>query len=154
MTTNLDTQKAVVWNMGAIADSRRPDALQLFREVLIASASIPGGFPAVKIKAYTGTRLIEQLHSDGGSSSQLFILPEHAMAIPEQPKRDKKIHIHVIVNNALIPEFAMTSNTTLSVVGRGLCGAREIKNKTGSSRALQLCASGGRPPSVGGRPRC
>src|SRR5262249_31607986 len=40
--TNLDAQRAVVWDMGAIAASRNPDALQLFRDVLVASASIPG----------------------------------------------------------------------------------------------------------------
>ncbi|RUU08340.1 alpha/beta hydrolase, partial [Mesorhizobium sp. M6A.T.Ca.TU.002.02.2.1] len=31
LTTNLDTQRAVVWNMGAIANSGRPDALKLFQ---------------------------------------------------------------------------------------------------------------------------
>lgn len=118
MTTNLDSQKAVVWNMGVIAASGKPDALQLFRDVLIASASIPGVFPAVTIKSRVGPRTVQELHSDGGSSSQLFTLPEDAMASPMAAKGDKKLHLHVIVNNALIPEFAMTANRTLSVAGR------------------------------------
>ncbi|QKX00423.1 patatin-like phospholipase family protein [Agrobacterium sp. CGMCC 11546] len=44
MTTNLDTQRAVVWNIGAIASSERVDALPLVRQLLIASASVPGIF--------------------------------------------------------------------------------------------------------------
>jgi predicted acylesterase/phospholipase RssA len=131
MTTNLDTQRAIVWNIGAIANSQRPDAVTLIRDVLTASASIPGVFPAVKIKTRAGSRIIEELHSDGGSSSQLFSLPEHAMANPQKVKGAKKLHIHVIVNNALIPEFAMTSNSTLSVAGRAY--AVLVKSQTKQS---------------------
>jgi hypothetical protein len=40
-TTNLDAQRIMIWNMGAIATSGHPDALDLFRKVLLASASIP-----------------------------------------------------------------------------------------------------------------
>ena len=41
-TTNIDAKRPVVWNMGEIALSRDPRALQLFRDVLLASAAIPG----------------------------------------------------------------------------------------------------------------
>lgn len=44
-TTDLDAQRGVIWNMGAIAERGGPEALALFRDVLIASASIPGAFP-------------------------------------------------------------------------------------------------------------
>jgi Patatin-like phospholipase len=44
VTTNLDAQRPVLWNMGAIAASGQPAALELFRKVLVASASIPGLF--------------------------------------------------------------------------------------------------------------
>jgi hypothetical protein len=43
-TTNLDAQRPVVWNMGEIARSGHPDALELFRKVILASAAIPGAF--------------------------------------------------------------------------------------------------------------
>jgi predicted acylesterase/phospholipase RssA len=46
-TTNLDAQRFVVWNMGAIATSGHPRALELFRKVMLASASIPAAFPPV-----------------------------------------------------------------------------------------------------------
>ena len=46
VTTDLDSQRSVVWNMGAIAAHGGDDAAKLFRNVLLASASIPGRLPA------------------------------------------------------------------------------------------------------------
>jgi predicted acylesterase/phospholipase RssA len=51
VTTNLDAQRPVLWNMGAIATSGRPEALDLFRKVLLASASVPGVFDPIFIEA-------------------------------------------------------------------------------------------------------
>ena len=48
-TTNLDTGRPVVWDMGAIAASSRPDRREHFRDVLLASASVPGALPPVRI---------------------------------------------------------------------------------------------------------
>src|SRR5262245_25668627 len=44
-TTDLDARQPVVWNMGVIASSKDPGALELFRNILLASAAIPGAFP-------------------------------------------------------------------------------------------------------------
>ncbi|WP_354492196.1 patatin-like phospholipase family protein [Mesorhizobium robiniae] len=120
LTTNLDTQRAVVWNMGAIANSGRPNALRLFQDVLIASASIPGIYPAVMIEAESGGRRFQEIHSDGGSTSQVLILPQAILAStnPLVPSKRQSVAFHVIVNNALIPEFATTQNRTLSVIAR------------------------------------
>lgn len=120
LTTNLDTQRAVVWNMGAIANSGRPNALRLFQDVLIASASIPGIYPAVMIEAESAGRRFQEIHSDGGSTSQVLILPQAilASANPLVPSKRQSVAFHVIVNNALIPEFATTQNRTLSVIAR------------------------------------
>jgi predicted acylesterase/phospholipase RssA len=46
-TTQLDAQRLVIWDMGAIASSNKPGALDLFRKVLLASASMPAVFPSV-----------------------------------------------------------------------------------------------------------
>ena len=48
-TANLDSLEPVIWNMTAIAASKDPDAFPLFRNILLASASIPGAFPPVMI---------------------------------------------------------------------------------------------------------
>lgn len=118
MTTNLDTQRAVIWNIGAIANSRRPDALSLVRQVLIASASVPGILPPVSIRAVVDGKQIEELHSDGGSSAQFFTVPEQLLVANNDRARGQSLHIYVIVNNALIPEFSMSRERALPIMGR------------------------------------
>jgi len=44
-TTDLDKQESVIWDMGVIASHGGEAARVLFRDVLVASASIPGLFP-------------------------------------------------------------------------------------------------------------
>src|SRR3954454_11568256 len=44
MTTDLDAAKSVIWNIGAIAKQGDPEALELTRKILLASASIPAAF--------------------------------------------------------------------------------------------------------------
>ncbi|WP_226951512.1 patatin-like phospholipase family protein [Rhizobium terrae] len=120
LTSNLDSQRAVIWNMGAIADSNRPDALKLFQDVIIASASIPGLYPAVLIKARSGGQVFEEMHSDGGSASQILTIPEGWIANGEKGEWPKgpKFNMYILVNNALMPEFSMTTNNTFIVMAR------------------------------------
>ena len=120
LTSNLDSQRAVIWNMGAIASSGRPDALKLFQDVIIASASIPGLYPAVLIKATSGGKAFEEMHSDGGSASQILTIPEGWMANSDTvdwPK-GRRFNMFIIVNNALMPEFSTTTNNTFAVMAR------------------------------------
>jgi predicted acylesterase/phospholipase RssA len=120
LTSNLDSQRAVIWNMGAIANSNRPDALKLFQDVTLASASIPGVFPAVLIKARAEGREFEEMHSDGGSASQILTIPESWMTSSDRYRwpKGKKINMYVIVNNSLMPEFATIKNNTFTVMAR------------------------------------
>ncbi|YCI06678.1 patatin-like phospholipase family protein (plasmid) [Ensifer sp. D2-11] len=130
MTTNLDTQRAVVWNIGAIASSDREDALPLVRQILIASASVPGIFPPVSITTVVDGRLIEELHSDGGSSAQFFTLPEHLIVAPDHTGKEN-LHIYVIINNALIPEFSMSSGKALPIMARAYAILLKSQTKQG-----------------------
>lgn len=120
LTTNLDSQRAVVWNMGAIAASGRPDALKLFQNVMLASASIPGVYPAVTIEAESQGRQFVELHSDGGAASQVSILPQALLTSTSSlgPPRKQKANFYIIVNNALMPEFGLTKNKTFSVMAK------------------------------------
>jgi predicted acylesterase/phospholipase RssA len=70
VTTNLDAERAVVWNMGAIAEHGDDRALKLFRDVLLASASIPGLFPPVSIEAEANGRRFQEVHADGATSGR------------------------------------------------------------------------------------
>jgi len=74
-TTNLDLQRPVFWNIGAIAASGHPDALKLFRDILLASASIPGAFPPVLVDVTFAGRSYQEMHVDGGAATQVFLYP-------------------------------------------------------------------------------
>ena len=87
VTTNLDSQRNVLWDLGAIASSGRPDALSLFREALTASASIPGIFPGVEIETVADGRTIRELHADGSIVRQVFVFPDAVGAVGDLPAR-------------------------------------------------------------------
>jgi predicted acylesterase/phospholipase RssA len=74
-TTNLDAQQAVIWDLTEIANSGRPDSLELARNIVMASASIPGVFPPVRIKVTVDGKTYDELHVDGGVTRQVFIFP-------------------------------------------------------------------------------
>lgn len=71
-TTDMDAGRVMVWNMGAIASSGHPEALSLFRKVLLASSSIPGAFPPVYFDVESGGVKYDEMHSDGGVGASVF----------------------------------------------------------------------------------
>ena len=74
-TVNLDVGRPVVWNIGAIAASGHPDALDLFRRILLASAAIPGAFPPVLLEVEQDGTRFQEMHVDGGAAMQVFLYP-------------------------------------------------------------------------------
>lgn len=75
-TTNLDADRLVIWNMGAIALSHHSGALDLFRNIMLASSSIPGVFPPVMIEVEANGQKYDEMHVDGGVKAQLFVNAE------------------------------------------------------------------------------
>lgn len=75
-TTNLDTKRLVVWDMGAIASRDDEGRLPLFREVILASCSVPGLLPPVPIDIEVDGKRHTELHVDGGVTSSAFLRPE------------------------------------------------------------------------------
>jgi hypothetical protein len=72
------------------------------------------------IKAQAGNHRFEEMHSDGGSISQILTMPEVVMARPGNLKSSKftNTNLYVIVNNALMPEFSKTTDSTIPVLAR------------------------------------
>lgn len=71
-TVDLDAQSFVVWNMGLIATSGRPDAVNLFRQVMLASSSIPVAFPPVFFEVEADGRRYDEMHVDGSVGTRVF----------------------------------------------------------------------------------
>ncbi len=74
-TTNLDAMRPVVWDITAIALSGEPHAMQLIRDIMLASASIPVAFPPVMIEVEANGQRYDEMHVDGGVTSQVFFHP-------------------------------------------------------------------------------
>jgi hypothetical protein len=74
-TVNLDAPRFMVWNMGLIASSGQPGALELFRKVMLASASIPVAFPPVfvEVELGRGGPRHDEMHVDGGVGARVFL---------------------------------------------------------------------------------
>ena len=72
-TVDLDSQAFVVWNMGLIAANGNAEALDLFRKVMLASASIPIVFPPVFFEVDAGGRLYDEMHVDGAVAATVFL---------------------------------------------------------------------------------
>jgi len=83
-TTDLDTKRLVIWDMGAIAAGNEPRKLKLFRDVLIASCAIPGLLPPVPINIEVDGQRRTELHVDGGVSASLFLPPSLLGAGPSE----------------------------------------------------------------------
>jgi predicted patatin/cPLA2 family phospholipase len=71
-TTNLDARRMVIWDMGAIASYGTPEALEMFRNVMLASASIPVAFPPVMFVVEADGKFYNEMHVDGGVATQMF----------------------------------------------------------------------------------
>jgi Patatin-like phospholipase len=71
-TVDLDSQRVWIWNMGMIASSGRPGAGNLFRQVMLASASVPLAFPPVFIDVEAGGQRFDEMHVDGGVGARVF----------------------------------------------------------------------------------
>jgi len=70
-TVNLDAQRFVVWDMGAIACK---GDVELFRKVMLASAAIPTTFPPVYFQVEADGKMYDEMHVDGGTLAQVFNL--------------------------------------------------------------------------------
>jgi predicted acylesterase/phospholipase RssA len=117
-TTDLETLRLVVWDLGAIAARGTPAGRDLFVRVLMASAAVPGFFPPERIPVEVDGRWCEELHTDGGVSAELF-----ARAPPVRPGRPASLagsNLYVLVARKLYPNPAPVAPRTLPIARRGL----------------------------------
>jgi hypothetical protein len=121
-TASLDAQRPVIWNIGAIAASGRPGALEMVRKVILGSASIPGAFPPVMIDVEVGTRRYQEMNVDGGVMSQVFLYP--ADVGPRVNLRSAELarerHAYIIRNSRLDPDWALVNRRFLTISGRAI----------------------------------
>ena len=128
-TTDLDRQQLVIWDMGAIAARGGEPALELFRQVLIASASIPGVFPPVLIRTQAAGQTFDEMHVDGSTSAPLLVAPEMLAILPDRLQPLEGGNLYMLVNARLRAAEQSTPVTTLSVLKRSIATALESNTR-------------------------
>lgn len=121
-TTDLDSGKLVIWNIGAIAASDNPDRLGLVRKIILASAAVPGLFPPVMIDAVLEDGRYQEMHVDGGTVAQMFLYPPSLdMAAIVRPLGMKtRPSAYIIRNGRMRPQHEEVEKGTLQIAGRAV----------------------------------
>ena len=119
-TTNLDAMRPVVWDVTAIAVSDEPHALQLIRDILLASASIPVAFPPVMFEVEANGQLYDEMHVDGGVTSQVFFHPaglrfDEGLEMLDVPGRPT---LYVIRNSKVWSEWESVDRSLVPIASR------------------------------------
>ncbi len=102
-TTDLDARRPVIWDIGKIADSKGPGALKLVRQILVASAAVPGAFPPTMIDV---------------ASAQVFVYPPGLDLSKSGVTRER--HLYVIRNARLDPDWAQVDRSTMTIASRAI----------------------------------
>jgi predicted acylesterase/phospholipase RssA len=143
LTTNLDAQRPVLWNMGEIAASGVPGADELFRRVLTASASIPGVFTPTMITAESNGRFFEEMHVDGGVVSNVFVLPDRLLGRHLGPSGSAGGNIYVLMNGKLDPAFEVVENRSFRIAGRAVSTMIQNASRANLRATLAFARSNG-----------
>ncbi|WP_414645355.1 patatin-like phospholipase family protein [Bradyrhizobium amphicarpaeae] len=130
VTTDLDTQRTAIWDMGKIAAVGTPQALKLFRDVMAASASIPLVFPPIMIDAEGEGRKFQEMHVDGGVTAPVLTLPEALLFQGSRLPGSAKMDIYILVNKKIERNFELVSNGTIDVASRSLSAITQSQTRS------------------------
>lgn len=123
-TTDLDAQQPVIWNVGAIARSGHPRALETIRRIMLASAAIPGAFPPTMFNVILDGQPHQEMHVDGGAFAQAFLYPV-TMTRQRRVRMAGGIKVvpataYIIRNGRLDPEWTKVERRTMGIAARAI----------------------------------
>ena len=121
-TTDLDADRPVIWNITRIAASGDPKAVELIHKVLLASASIPVAFPPVIIEVEANGQRYDEMHADGGTSTQIFLYPVGIRWDMVVKKLEVKgtPNVYLIRNASMVPERVAVKPKVFPIAGRAI----------------------------------
>ncbi|TDE36589.1 patatin-like phospholipase family protein [Antarcticimicrobium sediminis] len=124
VTSELESARASVWDMGAIAEAGYYD---LFRSILRASAALPGLFPPVNLRYVSNGQTYTETHIDGGVHMQFLAVPSFAFTTPNEKLEGGRIFL--LINNTLNPAPVTVARSALSI-------SQQALTTTGRANAL------------------
>jgi len=144
LTADLDSERPVIWNMGAIAAHGGDAARDLFRQILLAASAIPGVFPPVLINVEAKGRAFQEMHADGGVFGPFFAAPPSWLIEPTSEQLPVS-QFYVIVHSKLVPEFDQARMEKISILGRTISAAI----KAGAEAELALLSAAAKRDGIG-----
>lgn len=151
-TTDLDSQSACIWDMGAIAEHGGEKAVALFRDVLVASASLPGVFPPRRFPCEVDGELFEEMHVDGGVAAPLFLMPEAMLRWKRLGRRLHGGRVHVLVNTVLEQAPRTTAPNMAAILSRSFDTMLRFTYRQALATATTFCAAQGLPMKLASIP--
>lgn len=121
-TTNLETQRSIIWDIGTLANSGNPKALELFHKIMLASTSIPGAFKPVFIDVTVDGKRYNEIHVDGGVTAQVFLYPLQSAVNEGEIFSKHGIHrkLFILRNAKLSPEYATITPNLIHLSQRSI----------------------------------
>ncbi len=143
-TTWLDVQRPVIWNIGAIADSGHPGAYELIIDVLLASAAIPGVFPAGYFEVEQSGVSYDELHVDGGVTMQVFISPEpfNIKQAIRECGLSEHVNVYLIRNGKTAPTIESIVPQTIPILSQSISTMIRAQNNGDMMRIYQKAKLG------------
>ncbi len=142
-TTDLDAQRPVIWDMGAIASSGHPKALELFHTVMRASASIPVAFTPVYLKVEANGKEYDEMHVDGGVAATMFLWGTGFSAA--KSRRDAKVQepvrparLYVLRSGQVMAQYSAVRPPLRSIASHAMdaMGRFQVLNDIGRLYAI------------------
>lgn len=119
-TTDVATGESVVWDLGSIARNGGPSMRTLFRDVLMASASVPGMFPPVMIRVRENGAPHDEAHVDGAATMPFFVPAAFAQTSSIARVGTQRTALYVIIDGPLDEAARSTRLTAHAIFSRSI----------------------------------
>jgi hypothetical protein len=165
-TMNLKTKQLVIWDMGAIASSGRPDADELVRKVLLAAISWPGAFPPVEFEVEVDGHRYREQHCDAGPVGMAYVrfgaMPGWPQpGCPPRPGWLAGSNLYVLASRKLYSDPAPVSGCALPRLALSVSVLFEALTRADIAHLHSFCAASGMcfhlvalPADYHGKPPC
>jgi hypothetical protein len=136
-TTDVNTGEPVVWDLGAIAMHGGKHARTLFRDVLVASASVPGLFPPIIIQVPDDGGQRNEAHVDGGVTLPFFVVPSPVDMPGDPVDQARGARLFVLIDGQLGEQPRATRMRATTIMSRSVAAGLNRMMRT----TLELTAA-------------
>src|SRR5664279_3103872 len=118
VTTDLDSQRTAIWDMGRIASLGNAEGINLSRDVMAASAGVPVVFSPMLVTAEANGRRFQEMHVDGGVTAPVLTLPDTYLLRHTSINNVSDLQIYILINNKIEPDFQVVTNRAIDIAAR------------------------------------